>query len=305
MQDSMSSCGTQWAACTSAVGWLLGFILGGLGLQWQQRGGSIPLCFFAVLASSRYGAPGAHGIYSAVNAFPRSAWSSPTGGGGDGNTTPGRSTHPFSPCWEGCGRQLVPAVSPSIGLRSAPPIRTPAQCHAPIPRRESRPVLAARTAGTRATCALGSRGHPLRRSPARFSVPTAACVRPQCTRRFARAPTPAAKRCAPCVCTPTAVPRRRRRQQDPKIPGGPPPAPGAGGAAARAATYTPPPPEGRRRRLGPKPPGGCKASMTVTGTAYTRCPSAGIHCGHLSQPAPRQECHTRPEPPPFPSSCPV
>ena len=205
MQDSMSSCGTQWAACTSAVGWLLGFILGGLGLQWQQRGGSIPLCFFAVLASSRYGAPGAHGIDSAVNAFPRSAWSSPTGGGGDGNTTPGRSTHPFSPCWEGCGRQLVPAVSPSIGLRSAPPIRTPAQCHAPIPRRESRPVLAARTAGTRATCALGSRGHPLRRSPARFSVPTAACVRPQCTRRFARAPTPAAKRCVPCVCTPTVI----------------------------------------------------------------------------------------------------
>jgi len=73
-----------WQNASWGLGWLLGFMLGGLGLQWQQRGGSIPLRFFAVPASSRYGPPRAHGIYSAVNAFTRSAWSSPTGGGGHG-----------------------------------------------------------------------------------------------------------------------------------------------------------------------------------------------------------------------------
>ena len=30
---------------------------------------------------------------------------------GDGNTTLGRPTHPFFPCWEGCGRHLLPASS--------------------------------------------------------------------------------------------------------------------------------------------------------------------------------------------------
>jgi len=40
-----------------------------------------------------------------------SARSSPTGGGGDGNTTLGRLTHPLFPCWEGCGRHLLPASS--------------------------------------------------------------------------------------------------------------------------------------------------------------------------------------------------
>ena len=43
--------------------------------------------------------------------FPPSARSSPTGGGGDGNTTLGRLTHPLFPCWEGCGRHLLPASS--------------------------------------------------------------------------------------------------------------------------------------------------------------------------------------------------
>ena len=63
--------------------------------SWRQRGGSIPLCFFAV-GSSRYGAPRVHGPpQQGVVATVTPQW--------DG-------THPFSPCWEGCGHQLLPAV---------------------------------------------------------------------------------------------------------------------------------------------------------------------------------------------------
>ena len=44
--------------------------------SWRQRGGSIPLCFFAGWKLTLWG--------------PSSTWSSPTGGDGDGNTTMGR-----------------------------------------------------------------------------------------------------------------------------------------------------------------------------------------------------------------------